>query len=131
VAIREMVRPWMPSLIAAWLVGVALLSVWHLGGWIQVRRMARRATRPVDEGWELALIRLRRRLGIEHAVTILESAAAPDDLSLDKLVELRIFNVTPGYIREMAGLGYRDLSADKLVAFRIHGVTREFIREIA
>jgi beta-lactamase regulating signal transducer with metallopeptidase domain len=74
---RETVRPWMPSLIAVWLVGVALLSVWHLGGWIQVRRMARRATRPVDEGWELALIRLRRRLGIEHAVTLLESAAAP------------------------------------------------------
>lgn len=67
----------MPSLLSVWLVGVALLSVWHLGGWIQVRRMTRRATRPVDEGWELALIRLRRRLGIEHAVMLLESAAAP------------------------------------------------------
>ncbi len=74
---QEMVRPWMPSLLAVWLVGVALLSVWHLGGWIQVRRMTRRATRPVDEGWELALIRLRRRLGIEHAVTLLESSMAP------------------------------------------------------
>jgi len=39
--------------------------------------MTRRATRPVDEGWELALIRLRRRLGIEHAVTLLESSMAP------------------------------------------------------
>ena len=76
-AFRELVRPWMPSLLSVWLVGVALLSVWHLGGWLQVRRMARRATRPVDEGWELALIRLRRRLGIEHAVMLLESAAVP------------------------------------------------------
>lgn len=74
---RETVRPWMPSLLVVWLAGVALLSVWHLGGWMQVRRLTRRATRPVDESWELALIRLRRRLGIEHAVTLLESAAAP------------------------------------------------------
>ncbi|MFP5286747.1 MAG: M56 family metallopeptidase [Thermoanaerobaculia bacterium] len=77
VAFREVVRPWMPSLLTGWLVGVALLSIWHLGGWVRVRRMTRRATRPVEEGWELALIRLRRRLGIEHAVTLLESAAAP------------------------------------------------------
>ncbi|HEX5715815.1 MAG TPA: M56 family metallopeptidase [Thermoanaerobaculia bacterium] len=76
-SLRETVRPWMPSLLSVWLVGVALLSVWHLGGWIQVRRMTRRATRPVDEGWELALIRLRRRLGIEHAVMLLESATVP------------------------------------------------------
>lgn len=74
---RETVRPWMPSLLSVWIVGVALLSVWHLGGWIQVRRMTRRATRPVDESWELALIRLRRRLGIEHAVMLLESSMAP------------------------------------------------------
>ncbi len=77
ISLRETVRPWMPSLLSVWLVGVALLSVWHLGGWIQVRRMTRRATRPVDEGWELALIRLRRRLGIEHAVMLLESASVP------------------------------------------------------
>jgi beta-lactamase regulating signal transducer with metallopeptidase domain len=76
-AFQDVVRPWMPSLLSVWLVGVALLSVWHLGGWIQVRRMTRRATRPVEEGWELALIRLRRRLGIEHAVMLLESASVP------------------------------------------------------
>ncbi|HVG11195.1 MAG TPA: M56 family metallopeptidase [Thermoanaerobaculia bacterium] len=76
-SLRETVLPWMPSLLAVWLLGVALLSVWHLSGWIQVRRMTRRATRPVDDGWELALIRLRRRLGIEHAVMLLESAAVP------------------------------------------------------
>jgi beta-lactamase regulating signal transducer with metallopeptidase domain len=77
VGFREIVRPWMPSLLGVWLVGVALLTVWHLGGWMRVRRLTRRATRPVEERWELAVVRLRRRLGIGHAVSLLESAAVP------------------------------------------------------
>ena len=75
--IREMVRPWVPSLLGVWLTGVSLLTVWHLGGWVQTRRMTRRGTRPVEEQWELALVRLRRRLGIDNAVSLLESASVP------------------------------------------------------
>ena len=74
---REMVRPWVPSLLRVWLAGVALFTVWHLAGWVQTRRMTRRGTRPVEEQWELALVRLRRRLGIRNAVSLLESAAVP------------------------------------------------------
>ncbi|HWM92225.1 MAG TPA: M56 family metallopeptidase [Thermoanaerobaculia bacterium] len=74
---RDVVRPWMPSLLVVWLAGVVLLSVWHLGGWVQALRLTRRGTRPVEEQWELALIRLRRRLGIEQAVALLESSSVP------------------------------------------------------
>ena len=74
---REMVRPWVPSLLGVWLAGVSMLTVWHLMGWVQTRRMTRRGTRPVEEQWELALVRLRRRLGIENAVSLLESASVP------------------------------------------------------
>ncbi|HET9225542.1 MAG TPA: M56 family metallopeptidase, partial [Thermoanaerobaculia bacterium] len=74
---RETVRPWMSSLLGVWLTGVSLLTVWHLAGWVQTRRMTRRGTRPVEEQWELALVRLRRRLGIENAVSLLESDSVP------------------------------------------------------
>jgi len=52
------------------------------------------------------------------------------NISTDKMVEMRIHKATPEFAKEMAALGYSNLSADKLVEFRIHGVTPEFIREV-
>jgi hypothetical protein len=52
------------------------------------------------------------------------------NLSLEKLVEMRIHKATPEFAKEMASLGYGNLNADQLIAFRIHGVTPEFIREV-
>ena len=52
------------------------------------------------------------------------------DVSLDKYTSMRIFSVTPEYIREMRGLGYKDISADKLVETRIHKVTPDYIRKM-
>jgi hypothetical protein len=52
------------------------------------------------------------------------------DVSLDKYVAMRIFNVTPEYIREMRSLGFRDVDADDLISTRIHKVTPEYIRQM-
>ncbi len=52
------------------------------------------------------------------------------DVPLEKYVSMRIFNVTPEYIREMRGLGYKDISADKLVETKIHKVTPDYIRKM-
>ena len=76
-AVRELLQPYVPSLFSIWLGGVALLSVWHLGGWTQARRLTRIGPRPVDGRWEMALLRLRSRLGIDRAVEILESSSVP------------------------------------------------------
>lgn len=51
-------------------------------------------------------------------------------LSLEKYLSMRIFNVTPEYIREMRSLGFRELDADDLVSTRIHKVTPEYIRQM-
>jgi hypothetical protein len=60
-----------------------------------------------------------------------EMRAAFPNISLDKMVEMRIHKATPEFAKEMAQLGYSGLTADQLVAFRIHKVTPEFIREVA
>ncbi len=56
--------------------------------------------------------------------------AAGYDVSLDKYLAFRIFNITPAYLRELNDLGYRDLDSDAITSFRIHKVTPEFIRGI-
>ena len=50
-------------------------------------------------------------------------------VSLDKYLSMRIFDVTPEYVREMRSLGFRDISADDLVAARIHAVTPDYVRQ--
>ncbi len=50
-------------------------------------------------------------------------------VSLEKYLTMRIFDITPEYIREMRSLGFKDISADELVSTRIHKVTPEYVRE--
>lgn len=51
------------------------------------------------------------------------------DVDLDKLITMKIQNVTPEYAREMSKIGFGKLSADDLIACKIHGVTPEFIAQ--
>jgi len=50
--------------------------------------------------------------------------------SLEKYLEMRIFNVTPEYVREMRSLGFSDLDVDDFVASGIHGVTPDYVRKM-
>jgi hypothetical protein len=50
--------------------------------------------------------------------------------SLEKYLELRIFDVTPEYIHQMRDLGYKNIDSDELVATRIHKVTPDYIRQM-
>ena len=55
--------------------------------------------------------------------------AAGYDVDLDKLIAMKIQNVTPEYARAMSQLGFGKLSADDLIACKIHGVSPEAIAE--
>lgn len=67
-------QPLLPWFFVFWLAGVAVLSVYHLGGWLQARRLERRGTNPVPERWERVVAELCRRLGVARVVRILESS---------------------------------------------------------
>ncbi|MEO8378463.1 MAG: hypothetical protein ABI779_02245 [Acidobacteriota bacterium] len=51
-------------------------------------------------------------------------------VKLEDYLTMRIFDITPEYIREMRSLGFRDITHDELVATRIHKVTPEYVREM-
>ncbi len=50
--------------------------------------------------------------------------------TLEKYLAMRIFDITPEYIREMRSLGFKQIDADELVATRIHRVTPDYVRQM-
>lgn len=62
------IEPLVPGLAVGWAVGVLLLSLRLLGGWLWVRRLARRGLLPVPVEWSAALARLRAQLRIRRPV---------------------------------------------------------------
>lgn len=62
---------------------------------------------------------------------IKQTRAAFPALPMEKMVAMRIHQVTPEFAQEMSRAGYTNLSADQLIAFKIHGVSPEFVRQMA
>jgi beta-lactamase regulating signal transducer with metallopeptidase domain len=56
--------------------------------------------------------------------------AAGYDVDLDKLIAMKIQDVTPEYARSMAQLGFGKLTADQLIACKIQDVTAEYIAQM-
>ena len=64
---------WMPVLFLTWLIGVALLTLRLLSGWLWVQRLKSHATVPAATALGDMALRLARRLHITRTVTFLES----------------------------------------------------------
>lgn len=71
--VGDLLRPFLPWAVVAWLVGVTGMSLWHLGGWLEVRRLKHSGTRPTDSTIRDAFGRLLQRLRVRRCVRLLES----------------------------------------------------------
>ena len=71
--LQDAIHPMLPWAIMIWLVGVIVMSVWHFGGWIQVRAMRRRGTIPARAELQKTFDRLLSRMRIRRPVRLLES----------------------------------------------------------
>jgi beta-lactamase regulating signal transducer with metallopeptidase domain len=65
-----------------------------------------------------------------HSDYIDRMKAAGYDVDLDKLIAMKIQDITPEYAQAMAQAGFGKLSADDLIACKIQGVTPEAIAEM-
>jgi beta-lactamase regulating signal transducer with metallopeptidase domain len=68
--------------------------------------------------------------GGSHETYIDRMKAAGYDEDLDKLIAMKVQNVTPEYARAMAQVGLGKPSADDLIACKIQGVSPETIAEL-
>jgi beta-lactamase regulating signal transducer with metallopeptidase domain len=66
---------WLPLVTAIWMVGVGVLSLRMLGGWMLTQLLARRAVRAVATDVESAAREMARRLQLHRSFRVLESAA--------------------------------------------------------
>lgn len=51
-------------------------------------------------------------------------------VTLEDYLTMRIFDITPEYIREMRSLGFKNITHDELVSSRIHRVTPDYVRQM-
>ncbi len=73
------ITPALPWFLTIWLMGVLALSLWQVGGWLQLERLKRLDTQPVTGPIGDLFMRLRKRLSVSRPVRLLKSArvAAP------------------------------------------------------
>jgi Zn-dependent protease with chaperone function len=67
------VEPLLPTLILVWILGVTMLSLRLLTGWIWIQRLRTHGVSPAAAEWQRMSTRLARRLHISRAITLLES----------------------------------------------------------
>ena len=67
-------RPWLPSMIVVWLLGVVALAMRLLLTWIQVRRLETRGVLPTEPEHVRMMQQLASRLGVRRIVRLLESS---------------------------------------------------------
>jgi beta-lactamase regulating signal transducer with metallopeptidase domain len=64
----------LPYLVFAWLLGVAMLSLRHVGAWICLQRLRQKQLSPVSASLEQVLHTLAQRLKVSRPVQLMESA---------------------------------------------------------
>ncbi|MCX2740672.1 M56 family metallopeptidase [Pontibacter anaerobius] len=64
----------LPLLVTLWLLGLALMAVRFIGGLAYTQRLRHYKTSPLGVQWQQKLNQLQRRLGMQQAVRLAESA---------------------------------------------------------
>jgi len=103
--------------LATWLAGVGVFSLRLLGGWIAVRRLARRTVRPAGPDVQALARRVAGRLALDRMVGIFESAAVA--------VPVMVGWVKPAVLLPAAALtGLSTVQLESLLAHELAHVRR-------
>ncbi len=67
------IEAFLPLIVGAWLIGVAVLVLRLAGGWWRVRRLHRRSLAIASSRWEAVSDRIRGRLAVRRRVHVVDS----------------------------------------------------------
>lgn len=70
----ETVERVLPYVVVGWLIGVFGLSLWHLGGWMQLQRLRRQMVKQVSPALQEKCQQFSKSLGIQKTIALVESA---------------------------------------------------------
>ena len=68
------IEPKLSAIVTIWLFGVFALAIWHLGGYAQLQKLRRKMVKQVESSLNDKLHVLAKKLGVNQAVQLLESA---------------------------------------------------------
>ncbi|WP_181307231.1 M56 family metallopeptidase [Rufibacter sp. XAAS-G3-1] len=71
---QEYLNQHLPAVVILWLMGMLLMGLRVLGGWVYVQRLRSYRTRAVPEGWQQKAQELSLALGMNQLVQVAESA---------------------------------------------------------
>ena len=63
----------LPGIVLAWAIGVLVLALRNLGGFVQLQLLKHRQVRPLSQQWQRRAEALAHRLSVRHEVRIVES----------------------------------------------------------
>ena len=115
-----------PALVAAWALGVCLLSLRHIGGLLLLHRLSRTGTTPCPPAWEECAARLAARMGVRRPIRLRCSTHidVPFAFGLFKSSILLPFSVLTGLAPEQV----EALIAHELAHFARHDVLLNLIQ---
>ncbi|QHL88030.1 M48 family metalloprotease [Nibribacter ruber] len=64
----------LPAMVLLWLLGMVVMGMRLLGGWVYVQRLRSYRVQPVPEAWQQKAAAVGRQLGLAQAVAVAESA---------------------------------------------------------
>ena len=107
---RDRLRSLLPWIVGCWVTGVLVLSMRLLGGWAYMRILVRRRSRAASEQWCDTVDLLRKRLGIDRTIQLLETASVEVPVVFGWLRPALLLPVT----------AFTGLSPDQVEAVLIH-----------
>ena len=86
--LMESSTSWLPWVVLVWLLGVAMLSLWNVGGWMSVLRLKTKGTCAVDLRIQEAAVRIARQLSLRRPIRLLGSTLVDSPLVIGALKPL-------------------------------------------
>jgi bla regulator protein blaR1 len=72
--IMQKLESYIPGIFQLWMLGVMLLSIYHIIGWNKTRQLTRVGTQPLPQKWQERFSNLCNVIGIKHQIQIVKSS---------------------------------------------------------